>query len=87
MGMDCNITNPNDKIIKNLTLDFARNSAKKSEDFFTVVRETDDGYVVRITKTDEKTGEQNVRKEFISRETFEAGIRAGYLTKVKENNA
>ena len=55
---------------------------KKSEDFFTVVRETDDGYVVRITKTDEKTGEENVRKEFISREAFEAGIRDGYLKKV-----
>lgn len=82
MGLDATFPNPNVKIIKNLTLDFARNSAKKSEDFFTVVRETDDGYVVRITKTDEKTGEENVRKEFISREAFEAGIRNGYLKKV-----
>ena len=44
--------------------------------------EMDDGYVVRITKTDEKTGAQNVRTEFVSREAFEAGVRAGYLKKI-----
>ena len=98
MGLDANFPNPNDKIIKKLVLDFARNSAKKSEesetsrnsaqsenatdDSLTVVRETDDGYVVRITKTDEKTGAQNVRTEFVSREAFEAGVRAGYLKKI-----
>lgn len=98
MGLGANFPNPNDKIIKNLVLDFARNSAKKSEesqneaesvqtenasdDSITVVREMDDGYEVRITQTDEKTGEKTVRTEFISREAFEAGIRAGYLTKI-----
>ena len=60
MGLGANFPNPNDKIMKKLVLDFARNSAKKSDesvekaessqsdsdssDSLTVVRQTEDGY-------------------------------------------
>jgi hypothetical protein len=48
------------------------------------VRETEDGYVVRITQTDEKTGGKTERTEVITREAFEAGVRCGYLKKITE---
>lgn len=48
-------------------------------DSLTVVREMDDGYVVRITQTNKVSGKKTVQTEFISRKAFEAGIRAGYL--------
>ena len=84
MVMNYTISNPNEKIIKNLTLDFARNSGNTSGDSLTVVRETEDGYVVRITQTDEKTGGKTERTEVITREAFEAGVRCGYLKKITE---
>ena len=103
MGLDANFPNPNDKITKKVALYFARNSAKrdgKSEksakagqsenntgDFLTVLRETEDGYVVRITKTNKETGEKTGRTEFIARELFESGVKTGYLRKIDKEEA
>ena len=57
-------------------------SIGKSTDYMTVVREMDDGYVVRIVR--DKDGYEDVTTDYISKALFESCIRTGYLTKVEQ---
>lgn len=84
--MDYNMSNTNDKIIKNLVLDFVGKTEKKSYACFIVLRETKSGYVVRILQSDDKICEKTERTGFITREAFELGIRCGYLKKTAEKS-
>lgn len=56
-------------------------SIGKTTDYMTIVRETDDGYVVRIVR--DKDGYSDITTDFISKELFESCIRTGYLTKIE----
>ena len=56
-------------------------SIGKTTDFMTIVRETDDGYVVRIVR--DKDGFSDVTTDFISKALFESCLRTGYLTKIE----
>ena len=56
-------------------------SIGKSTDYMTVVREMDDGYVVRIVR--DKDGYEDVTTDYISKALFESCVRTGYLTKVE----
>ena len=47
----------------------------------TVVREMDDGYIVRIVRDED--GYDDVTTDFISKALFDSCIRTGYLTKIK----
>ena len=49
-------------------------------DFMTIVRETEDGYVVRIVR--DKDGYSDVTTDFISKALFDSCVRTGYLTKI-----
>ena len=49
-------------------------------DYMTIVREMDDGYVVRIVR--DKDGYSDVTTDYISKTLFESCVRTGYLSKV-----
>lgn len=55
-------------------------SLGKSTDYMTVVREMEDGYVVRIVRDED--GYDDVTTDYISKALFDSCIRTGYLTKV-----
>ncbi len=57
----------------------------KKSDYMTIVRDMDEGYVVRITR--DKDGYQDVTTDFISKTLFEACVRTGYITKIDEPEA
>lgn len=57
-------------------------SIGKTTDYMTVVREMDDGYVVRIVR--DKDGYEDVKTDYISKTLFESCLRTGYLTKVEQ---
>ncbi|HBB13418.1 MAG: hypothetical protein II103_01475 [Treponema sp.] len=55
-------------------------SINNSNDYMTIVRELDDGYVVRIVR--DKDGYSDVTTDYISKTLFESCVRTGYLSKV-----
>ncbi|MBR1913116.1 MAG: hypothetical protein IJ828_12305 [Treponema sp.] len=55
-------------------------SLGKSNDYMTIVRELDDGYVVRIVR--DKDGYNDITTDYMSKTLFDSCIRTGYLTKV-----
>jgi hypothetical protein len=57
-------------------------SIGKSTDYMTVVREMEDGYVVRIVR--DKDGYNDVTTDYISKALFDSCVRTGYLTKVAQ---
>lgn len=57
-------------------------SIGSNSDYMTVVREMDDGYVVKIVR--DKDGYDDVTTDYISKALFESCVRTGYLTKVPE---
>ena len=60
-------------------------SIGKNTDYMTIVREMDDGYVVRIVR--DKDGYSDITTDYISKTLFESCIRTGYLTKIEEPEA
>ena len=64
---------------------FAMKSIGNKQDFLTIVREMNDGYVVRIIR--DLDGYEDVKTDYISKELFESCIRTGYLTEIKETVA
>ncbi len=46
----------------------------------TIVKETEEGYAVRIVR--DKDGYNEITNDFISKALFESCIRTGYLTKI-----
>lgn len=56
-------------------------SIGKSSDYMTIIKETEDGYVVRIVR--DKDGYDDITTDFISKSLFESCIRTGYLTKIE----
>ena len=48
----------------------------------TIIREMDDGYVVRIVR--DKDGYTDVTTDYISKTLFDSCVRTGYLTKMEE---
>lgn len=82
MSMDYKLPNLNKKIIDKLVLDFARKSSDEDKgNFIIVLRDNGDTYTVLVTVNDEKTGEVTQREKTISRQTFEAAVKNGYLKK------
>ena len=55
-------------------------SIGNSSDYMTIVKETEDGYVVKIV---DKDGYDEVTTDFISKSLFDSCIRTGYLTKIE----
>ncbi|MFI3258098.1 MAG: hypothetical protein R3Y36_07360 [Spirochaetales bacterium] len=57
-------------------------SSHNPNDFLTVERETEDGFVVRIVR--DLDGYEKVTTDFIERKLFESCLRTGYLKKVED---
>lgn len=57
-------------------------SIKKNKDYMTIVRETEDGYVVRIVR--DKDGYTDVTTDYMSKTLFDSCVRTGYITKIDE---
>ena len=64
---------------------FALKSIGNKQDFLTIVREMDDGFVVRIIR--DMDGYEDVKTDYISKELFESCLRTGYLTEIRETVA
>ena len=56
-------------------------SIGNSSDYMTIIKETEDGFVVRIVR--DKDGYDDITTAFISKSLFESCIRTGYLTKIE----
>ena len=56
-------------------------SIGNSGDYMTIIKETEDGYVVRIVR--DKDGYDDITTDFILKSLFESCIRTGYLTKIE----
>ncbi|QTQ12161.1 hypothetical protein HRI96_08110 [Treponema parvum] len=57
-------------------------SIGSSNDYMTIEREMDDGYVVRIVR--DRDGYDEVTTDFISKSLFESCVRTGYITKIEK---
>lgn len=51
-------------------------------DYMTILRETEDGYVIRIIR--DQDGYNDITTDFISRPLFESCERTGYIKKIDE---
>ena len=56
-------------------------SIGNSSDYMTIIKETEDGFVVRIVR--DKDGYDDIKTDLISKSLFESCIRTGYLTKIE----
>ena len=56
-------------------------SIGNSSDYMTIIKETEDGFVVRIVR--DRDGYDDITTDFISKSLFESCIRTGYLTKIE----
>lgn len=63
---------------------YALKTLGKANDYMVILRETEDGYVVRIVR--DKDGYEEVTTDFISHSLFESCLRTGYLTKIDEES-
>ena len=57
-------------------------SIGNANDYMTIVREVEDGYVVRIVR--DQDGYNEIKTDYISKSLFESCVRTGYLTKVED---
>lgn len=57
-------------------------SIGKNTDYMTILREMEDGFVVKIIR--DMDGYQDEKTDYISKELFDSCIRTGYLTEIKE---
>lgn len=60
---------------------YALRTLQDTNDFVTILEETDEGYIIRIVR--DKDGYDEVTTEFLSREMFESCVRTGYMTKIE----
>jgi hypothetical protein len=60
-------------------------SAPGSADYLSVLRETDDGYMVRIYR--DLDGYEKIIDEYMTKMLFDSCVRTGYITEMEENKA
>lgn len=60
-------------------------SIGKNTDYMTIVRELEDGFVVKIVR--DMDGYDDIKTDYISKELFDSCLRTGYLTEIKKKVA
>lgn len=75
---------PNYSSGENTMAYYTLKSIGKSTDYMTILKETEDGFVVRIVR--DKDGYDDITTDFISHSLFDSCIRTGYLTKIEDPN-
>lgn len=73
---------PNYSSGENTMAYYTLKSIGKSTDYMTILKETEDGFVVRIVR--DKDGYDDITTDFISHSLFDSCIRTGYLTKIED---
>ncbi len=58
-------------------------SIGSANDYINIIKETEDGYIVRIVR--DRDGYDEVTTDFISHSLFDSCVRTGYLTKIEES--
>ena len=61
---------------------YSLKSLGNKNDYMTIVKETEDGYVIKIVR--DMDGYEDITNDFLSKELFESCIRTGYLTEIEE---
>ncbi len=64
---------------------FTLKSIGKNTDYMTIIRELEDGFVVKIVR--DMDGYNDIKTDYISKELFDSCVRTGYLTEIKEKVA
>ena len=62
-------------------MDFYTLNSANSADYMTILREMEDGYVVKIVR--DRDGYEDVVTDFLSKSLFESCIRTGYIKKIE----
>ena len=62
---------------------YSLKSLGNKNDYMTVLKETKEGYVIRIVR--DMDGYDDVTTDFLSKELFECCIRTGYLSEIEES--
>lgn len=60
---------------------YSLKSLGNKNDYMTILKELNDGYVIRIVR--DMDGYEEVKTDFLSKELFESCIRTGYLTEIE----
>ena len=61
---------------------YSLKSLGSKNDYMTVLKETDEGYRIKIVH--DLDGYEEVKTDFLSKELFDCCLRTGYITEVKE---
>lgn len=61
-------------------MDFYKIKSTNPADYMTVVREMEDGFIVKIVR--DRDGYEEVITDFLSKTLFESCLRTGYIEKV-----
>ena len=61
-------------------MDFYKIKSTNQADYMTIVREMEDGFIVKIVR--DRDGYEEVITDFLSKTLFESCLRTGYIEKV-----
>ena len=61
-------------------MDFYKIKSTNTADYMTIVREMEDGFIVKIVR--DRDGYEEVITDFLSKTLFESCLRTGYIEKV-----
>ncbi|MBQ4331936.1 MAG: hypothetical protein IJC31_08875 [Spirochaetaceae bacterium] len=65
-------------------MDFYRLKSSNPSDYMTILREMEDGYVVKIVR--DHDGYEEETTDFLSKSLFESCLRTGYIEKITTSN-
>ncbi len=65
-------------------MDFYRLKSSNPSDYMTILREMEDGYVVKIVR--DHDGYEEETTDFLSKSLFESCLRTGYIEKIPTKN-
>ena len=65
-------------------MDFYRLKSSNPTDYMTILREMEDGFVVKIVR--DRDGYEEETTDFLSKSLFESCLRTGYIEKIPTEN-
>ena len=65
-------------------MDFYRLKSSNPTDYMTILREMEDGFVVKIVR--DRDGYEEETTDFLSKSLFESCLRTGYIEKISTEN-
>ena len=65
-------------------MDFYRLKSSNPTDYMTILREMEDGFVVKIVR--DRDGYEEEITDFLSKSLFESCLRTGYIEKISTEN-